>query len=233
MKLLVNNITKLYSKGKGVENISLTLEGGRLYSMIGANASGKSTLVRCLCGLEDLDLGDISFFPKKPDENRLLRSSVFQQPEPWPHLNVFQNIALPLKQVFRISQSEITNRVESEIERFGLKDHYKSMPHQLSGGLKQRVVQARMLVMNPHFLFLDEPTSALDPEWTDYFGKILIDYKDKGNVVFIIAHQMNFLRKISDYTFFIHKGSIIEQGIPKNVFDNPENGLLKHFLENA
>jgi ABC-type polar amino acid transport system ATPase subunit len=232
--LIAKDIKKRYSSDKGIGPVSLNLEVNKIYSIIGPNASGKTTLIRSLCKLEELDTGTINYnVSKDMAKNRLLYSAVFQQSEPWPHLTVINNITTPLKQVFNISEKEAKCKAEYEIERFGLKDHYKSYPHQLSGGLRQRVVQARTFAMKPKFLYLDEPTSALDPEWTDYFGKIVKGYAEEGNMILIIAHQMNFLKKISDYVYFLEKGYFLEEGLPQNIFSTPKNKRLIHFLENS
>ncbi|MDO5980917.1 ATP-binding cassette domain-containing protein [Flavivirga spongiicola] len=232
-RIIVNNLEKRYFPEKGIGPVTITLEVNKIYSIIGPNASGKTTLIRSLCKLEELDKGDIQYVFKSLEEQRLLYSAVFQQAEPWPHLNVYNNIALPLMKSFGLSKKEVKSKVDYEIERFALKDHYKSLPHQLSGGLRQRVVQARTFAMRPKFLFLDEPTSALDPEWTDYFGKLIKNYANEGNMVLIIAHQMNFLKKISDYTFFLDKGLFLEKGTPIEIFNNPKNERLIHFLTNS
>ncbi len=232
-RVILNNVEKRYSLEKGIGPVNMTLEVNKIYSLIGPNASGKTTLIRSLCRLEKLDKGDINYISQKLEDKRLLYSAVFQQAEPWPHLNVYNNIALPLMKSFGLTKKEAKYRVEYEIERFALKDHYQSLPHRLSGGLRQRVVQARTFAMKPKFLFLDEPTSALDPEWTDSFGKLIKNYADRGNMVLIIAHQMSFLKKISDYTFFLDKGHLLEKGTPFEIFNNPKSHRLIHFLANS
>lgn len=233
--VIADNIVKRYDKNKGVGPVSLILNTNNIYSVIGSNASGKTTLLKCLSKSEELDSGQIHYYPLEEinSNDHLLYSLVFQQPEPWPHLTVLQNLMLPLIKVLNLSELDAKLRAEIELEKFGIADRYKSYSHQLSGGLKQRVVQARAFAMKPTFLYLDEPTSALDPEWTDYFGKIVIQYASEGNMVFIVSHQMNFLKKISNYTFFMNNGLIFEQGVPENIFENPETDELKKFIENA
>ena len=140
---------------------------------------------------------------------------------------------LPLRKVLNLGESEAKQRAETELERFGISDRYKSYSHQLSGGLKQRVVQARAFAMQPTFLFLDEPTSALDPEWTDYFGKIISEYARADRMVLLISHQMNFLKKISNKVFFLQNGIILEEGTPDSIFNNPQNDSLIRFIENS
>lgn len=231
-ELIAKQIVKRYSLDKGIGPLDMNLKTSTIYSVIGANASGKTTLINCLCKLVNLDSGNINYQADNY-KDRLLYSAVFQQPEPWPHLSVINNLTLPLMKVLNLSKKDATERAEFELERFGLKDRAKSYSHQLSGGLKQRVVQARTFAMNPIFLFLDEPTSALDPEWSDYFGKIVKKYAKEGNMVLIVAHQMNFLKKNSDYTFYIDNGIVLEEGSPQQIFNSPKNKKLIKFIENA
>jgi len=232
--VIAKNVVKRYSENKGVGPVSMSLKTNNIYSVIGPNASGKTTLLKCLSKAEDLDSGEINYFPTEVNSNNhLLYSLVFQQPEPWPHLNVLQNVMLPLKKVLNLNDSEAKQRAEIELERFGISDRCKSFSHQLSGGLKQRVVQARAFAMQPTFLYLDEPTSALDPEWTDYFGKIILEYAHTDRMVLIISHQMNFLKKTSDKVFFLQNGIILEEGSPDQIFNYPQNDSLIRFIENS
>ena len=228
------DIKKRYSLDKGVGPVCLRLSPHNIYSIIGSNGSGKTTLIKCLCKIEEVDSGTIEYITSQVNlKMQLAYSAVFQEAEPFPHLNVLDNIALPLILRFNLTKREAAERSEIEIEKFGLKNHLKHFPHQLSGGLRQRVVQARTFAMKPKFLFLDEPTSALDPEWTEYFGEILKNYSDEGNSVLLISHQINFIRKISKYVFFLDKGIFLEEGDPNIVFSNPVCDRLSQFLSNS
>jgi len=230
--LKAENIEKKYSSNIGIGPISMLLEKNKIYSLIGPNASGKTTLIRCLCFLEKLDSGSITINETK-ENNQLITSVVFQQPEPWPHLTVLENVMLPLIHVAKYNKKDARLLAEETLANFGLLDRIKYFPHQLSGGLRQRVVHTRTFAMKPKYLFLDEPTSALDPEWTEQLGKLLKNYASDGNMVFIVAHQINFLKKISDIVYFIKNGLILEEGHPSQVLGHPSNESLQKFLENA
>lgn len=231
--ITAKSIIKRYSPNKGLGPIDITLSTNNIYSIIGPNASGKTTLIRCLCKIEDLDSGTINYSTDLTKNSHLLTGAVFQQPEPWPHLNVLQNITLPLMKSLGLTKSEAQERALNVLDRFGLSDRINSFSHQLSGGLRQRVVQARTFAMKPRFLFLDEPTSALDPEWTDYFGIIAREYADSGNMVLIVAHQMNFLKKISNRIIYLRNGLLVEEGSPEQIFNTPKDESLIRFLENS
>jgi ABC-type polar amino acid transport system ATPase subunit len=229
------NLVKRYAADKGTGPVSMKLETGKIYALIGPNASGKTTFLRCMCGLETPDSGEIIY--TGTDENALLHrlksSVVFQQPEPWPHLSVLQNIMLPLRKVYQLSDKEARLRAEQELDRLGLTGRGRALGHQLSGGLRQRCVMARTLAMRPYFLYLDEPTSALDPEWTDSFRKIIMDYASQGNMVMVVSHQMNFLKSIAHYVYYMKDGQVREEGPPASLFSNPHDESLIRFLQNA
>lgn len=240
----LNSITRRYSKNRGIGPISMQLHSGQICSIIGANGSGKTTLLRCICMLEPLDDGNIqinnfgwssSTFQTKLNshEKEGLWGIVFQNPEPWPHLSVIDNILLPLIKVAKLSKSEALNRAEETLEVFGLIDRSKSLPLQLSGGLRQRVAQARVFAMRPKVLLLDEPTSALDPEWTEKVGHFLRDYVKQGNLIILVSHQINFVQRISDQVIYLIDGVIAEKGSPHSILQNPQNTSLIKFLENA
>jgi len=231
-KVTATNISKRYTENKGIGPVSVEFETGNIYAVIGSNGCGKTTLIRCLCKLEEIQTGEIKYNAPESSRN-LLFSTVFQSPEPWSHLTVFDNIALPLKKVLKMSDSDAKQRAEEILEKFGLSDRLKSFSNQLSGGLKQRVVQARTFAMQPTFLYLDEPTSALDPEWSDSFGKIAREYANSGKMVLVVAHQMNFLKKIADKVIYLNNGFIVEEGAPDQIFNHPQNESLIRFIENA
>lgn len=228
------NLVRRFENDKGVGPVSIILKTNFIYSIIGPNASGKTTLIKCLSRIEKLDSGKVCYSDEEfISSDHILFSVVFQQPEPWPHLSVLENIILPLRKVLGLTEADAKIRAEIEILRFGLSNHYKALAHQLSGGLKQRVVQARALAMQPTFLFLDEPTSALDPEWTELFGRIIVEYAKEDRMVLIVSHQLNFLKRTSDKIFFLCNGVIIETGTPNEIFQHPKNLSLIKFIENS
>lgn len=241
-------VVRRFAGGRGVGPITLDLSRGQVCSLIGANGSGKTTLLRCAGLFEQLDAGTIELNGRlwahassgedgkaiDPDRQRgSVLSVVFQNAEPWPHLRILDNIMLPLLHGLGLPQQEARVRAEAELERFGLVERAKAMPHQLSGGIRQRVVLARAFAMRPRILLLDEVTSALDPDWTERVRQVIRDFVDTGGAVISVSHRLNLVRRMSDWVVYLSNGRIVEEGPPQSVLDSPFDEGLRRFLENA
>lgn len=246
--LRFDGVVRRFSGGRGVGPVTLELRRGQVCSLIGANGSGKTTLLRCTGLFEQLDAGTIELNGRPwakassgqdgafidPDRQRgSVLSVVFQNAEPWPHLRVLDNIMLPLLRGLGLQQQEARARAEAELERFGLVERAKAMPHQLSGGIRQRVVLARAFAMKPRILLLDEVTSALDPDWTEKVRQVIRDFVDMGGAVISVSHRLNLARRMSDWVVYLSNGRIVEEGPPQSVLDSPVDDGLRKFLENA
>jgi polar amino acid transport system ATP-binding protein len=241
-------VVRRFAGGRGVGPVTLDLGRGQVCSLIGANGSGKTTLLRCAGLFESLDAGTIELEGRRwaiptTGESQViidpagLRGSVisvvFQNADPWPHLRVFDNVMLPLLHGLRLPQQEARARAEAELDRFGLTDRATAMSHQLSGGIRQRVVLARTFAMRPRILLLDEVTSALDPDWTEKVRQIIREFVDTGGAVISVSHRLNLVRRMSDWVVYLNDGRIIEDGPPQSVLDSPKDASLQRFLENA
>lgn len=246
MALNAIQIERRFSNGRGMGAVSLQVSQGEVLSIIGANGSGKTTLLRCLGLIEGLDRGLITLgngkeisSASKPSKSYLAQirgsyiGTVFQNAEPFPHLSVLDNLLLPLLKARKLLKSEATLIAEETMEKFGILERAKAMPHQLSGGIKQRVVLARALVLKPAILLLDEVTSALDPEWSDKVRRLILAFAHNGGAVIFISHRLNLVRNISNKVIYMDEGLVIEQGSPTEVLDVPKNDSLRRFLKNA
>lgn len=158
---------------------------------------------------------------------------MFQNAEPLPHLRVLDNIILPLTQARRLPRAEAKERAEQALEQFGLEDRARSMPYQLSGGLRQRVVLARAFALRPRALLLDEVTSAQDPDWTHRVREIIREFANNGGAVISTSHRFNLVRRLSDWVAYMSNGEVVEQGRPEDVMESPQTEGLRMFLENA
>lgn len=238
--------TRRFRGGRGVGPITIRIKKGTICSVIGPNGSGKTTLLRCAGLFERLDSGKIWIHGHPwvtastngtrdcdPARLRGTASIVFQNSEPWPHMRVIDNIKLPLVKGLGLPTAEADARAEAELERFGLSERAHSMPHQLSGGIRQRVILARAFALKPSILLLDEVTSALDPDWTDRVRHIVRSFADAGGAVLLVSHQLNLVRRLSDWVVYLNNGSIVESGVPQTILDAPQDEGLRKFLQNA
>ena len=160
----------------------------------GESGVGKTTLIRCLCGLETYDSGRILYLDEDSKDNKSI-GLVFQNLNLFPHFTVMKNIIYPLIKVKKIDKRQATSKAKDLIDMLslkGLEDHYE---YQLSGGQKQRVAIARALAMEPNYLCFDEPTSALDYKLRDNVGEILQKVASKGRGVIVITHDRDFAKK--------------------------------------
>ena len=219
--LRVKNLQKSFGKTEVLKGISMEVKDGEILSVIGSSGSGKSTMLRCITGLETPDAGEIEVQGKV--------GLVFQNFNLFPHYNVLRNITEAPIHVLGMKKEEAEEEAMGLLKRLGLSDKANAYPHQLSGGQAQRVSIARALALKPNLLFFDEPTSALDPELTGEVLKVIRSLADLKMTMVIVTHEMAFARAVSNRIIFMDKGRIEEEGTPEEVFTS-ENARVKEFL---
>ena len=256
----IRNLVKKYKLNNGqellaVNDVSLDIEQGDIYGIMGLSGAGKSTLIRLLNRLEEPTSGEIlvrhEIIDRKKKKSlgyenknilkfntRLLREyrkktgMIFQHFNLLNSKNVADNIAFPL-QISGWKKRDIKKRVDELLEIVGLSDKKLNYPEQLSGGQKQRVAIARALANNPQLLLSDEATSALDPRTTNSILELLKDINKKfGITIILITHQMEGIKKICNKAAIMSDGQIIEKGETKEIFLNPKTELAKEFVQN-
>jgi len=211
MKVLeVKKINKSFNKIKILNNFSLEVDTGEIVSIIGPSGIGKSTLLRCICGLEKIDDGEIIINENKLNSKtakltNLAIGMVFQDYNLFPQYSILDNITLPLIKVLKISKTEAIKIAKKILLQMNLTEKINSYPFQLSGGEKQRLAIARTLAMNPKIICFDEPTSALDPKLVKQIFKIIKELSKKGTSILIVTHAINFATDISDKIIEIKK----------------------------
>ena len=204
--------------------------------IIGPSGSGKSTLLRCMNYLEEPTSGDITVdnmkLDKHADINKIRENigMVFQRFNLFPHMTVLENIVLAPTKVLKISRDEAISTAMDLLQRVGLKEKANSYPSQLSGGQQQRVAIARALAMKPKVMLFDEPTSALDPEMVTEVLDVMKSLANQGMTMVVVTHEMGFAREVGDRVLFVDEGRIIEEGTPKEIFENPKQERTKLFL---
>ena len=241
----LENIDVTFKQGvkvvNAVKNVSLHVEPGDIYGIIGYSGAGKSTLVRTINLLQRPTKGNVvvngvDLLKLKPKGLRAARKKIgmiFQHFNLMNTLSVFDNVAFPLKKSGK-TKSEIEQKVLSLLELVGLEDKVNSYPRQLSGGQKQRVAIARALANDPDVLLCDEATSALDPKTTYSILELLQKVNVQlGITIVIITHEMQVVKEICNKVAVMEEGEVIEQGSVLEIFTNPERDLTKDFIDTA
>ena len=212
----IRNLNKSYKSNKVLNDISFELNKGDIGVLLGKSGAGKTTILRCLNGLEDFDSGEIII------DDKIIRSSkdiqklkgkigmVFQNFNLFPHMSVLENVIEAPKNVFKINEAEAIKNAKELLKLVDLEDKLNSYPCELSGGQQQRVAIARACALNPNILCFDEPTSALDPETIKKVIGIMKKLKSKDMTILIITHDINFANEVCDKIINIKDG-IVEQ----------------------
>lgn len=206
MIIKIRNLFKTYEGDvKILKGVNLDIEKGEVISIIGASGGGKSTLLRCMIGLEDIDGGSI----ETPDKKKM--GMVFQSFNLFPHKTALQNIMESLIVVDKMPKEEAKKIGLELLDRVGLKERANFYPKALSGGQKQRVAIARAMAKNPDVLLFDEPTSALDPEMVNEVLNVIQNLRDTTDMTMVIvSHEIEFVNKISDRIVVMENGNIKE-----------------------
>jgi polar amino acid transport system ATP-binding protein len=220
---------------QALRGVSLDIKRGEVVTIIGPSGSGKSTLLRCLNRLETFDTGSIRVdgVPLESAHNinkvRAEIGMVFQSFNLFPHCTVLDNVCLAQRVVRRRKKAETLAVATDLLKKVGISDKAKAYPPQLSGGQQQRVAIARALAMNPKIMLFDEPTSALDPEMIKEVLDVMLDLAKEGITMVVVSHEMGFARAAANRTIFMDHGEIVEEGAPKDLFENPKTPRLQAF----
>ena len=245
----VKNLQKHYNNGaiKALDGVSLDINRGDVMVVIGPSGSGKSTFLRSLNLMEEPTGGEIIFngvdITKKKirnakgkkvklniDEHRQKMGMVFQHFNLFAHMTILENMTLAPMQVKGVKKEDAEAKAMALLERVGLADRAGAYPIQLSGGQKQRVAIVRALAMEPEVMLFDEPTSALDPEMVGEVLDVMKELAREGMTMVVVTHEMGFAREVGERIIFMADGKIVEQGSPKEFFDNPREPRTIEFL---
>ncbi|HWC13248.1 MAG TPA: amino acid ABC transporter ATP-binding protein [Actinomycetota bacterium] len=236
----LENIHKRFGELHVLKGIDLDIDAGGVVVLIGPSGSGKSTLLRTINLLEEPTEGRVIFdgveiTDIRADVNRVRTEIgiVFQQFNLFPHKTVLGNITLALRKVLKLSEAESVERAQQELKHVGLEHKDDAYPGQLSGGQQQRVAIARALAMRPKLMLFDEVTSALDPELVKEVLDTMKHLADEGMTMVVVTHEMGFAREVGSRLLVMDDGRIVEDGVPREVFENPEQERTKSFLEHV
>tara|TARA_B100000579_G_scaffold406080_1_gene392239 strand:+ start:868 stop:1617 length:750 start_codon:yes stop_codon:yes gene_type:complete len=238
--VIAKNLTKSYIKGlRALDNVSLTVDQGKVLVVMGPSGSGKSTLIRTFNGLETFDKGELNILgiTIDPDHNerqiqkiRKRVGMVFQQFNLFPHLSILENITLAPVNVQKRRLIEAEEYGMYLLHQMGIDSHAKKYPSQLSGGEQQRVAIARALALKPELLLFDEPTSALDPERINEVLDAMRRLAKQGMTMIVVTHEIGFAKDVSDQVLFMDSGKVIETSTPDLFFSHAKHERSRKFL---
>jgi general L-amino acid transport system ATP-binding protein len=235
--IICRDVHKWFGEFHVLKGISLTVQKGEVVVIFGPSGSGKSTFIRCLNRLEEHQKGQIIVDGielgndiRNIEKIRQEVGMVFQQFNLFPHLTVMQNITLAPSWVRRVPKDQSREQAMQLLNRVGIPEQAYKYPGQLSGGQQQRVAIARALAMQPRIMLFDEPTSALDPEMIKEVLDVMIELARSGMTIVAVTHEMGFARAVANRMVFFDQGEIVEQGTPRDIFNNPQNDRTKLFL---
>ena len=235
---LVNKYFYAPHKIHALKDASLHVVPGEVVVIIGPSGSGKSTFLRCLNRLEYADSGRITMdgadvLDPKADINAIRAEAgmVFQSFNLFPHKTVLENLTMAQMSVRKRTKAEAEEKGMALLHKVGIADKSSVFPNQLSGGQQQRVAIARSLAMDPKVILFDEPTSALDPEMVGEVLDVMKSLANEGMTMIVVTHEMGFAREVADRVIFMDAGCVIEEGSPKDFFNNPKSERTQTFLK--
>ena len=240
-------VRKRFGRLEVLKGISMEVDQGQVFVLLGPSGSGKSTLLRCINHLEKINGGriwvdgELMGYREVGDKLHEIRESeivasrakigmVFQHFNLFPHMTAIENISLAQRIVLSRSPSDARRRATELLERVGLGDKVDEYPARLSGGQQQRVAIARALAMDPKLMLFDEVTSALDPELVKDVLDVMRELASEGMTMLVVTHEMGFAREVANEVIFMDQGVIVEQGAAKQVIDKPREERTKRFL---
>lgn len=233
----VKHLVKSFDDLEVLKDINMKVHNGEVISVIGPSGSGKSTLLRCINQLETPTGGEIIYEGKnlmeKGTDIRKYREEVgmvFQKFNLFPMKTVLENVMLAPVLTKHKNKAEAEELAMELLKKVGLESKRDAKPSMLSGGQQQRVAIARALAMEPKALLFDEPTSALDPELVGEVLNVMRSLAEDGMTMVVVTHEMAFARDVSDRVIFMADGYIVEEGDPKQVFNEPKEERTKAFL---
>ena len=235
--LNVNHLRKSFGNNEILKDIDFSVKPKDVTCIIGPSGSGKSTLLRCMNLLETPSSGEILYHGRNITEKgvnvpeyRSRVGMVFQSFNLFNNMTVLKNCTVGQEKVLKKNKEEAEKNAMMYLEKVGMAPYINAKPKQLSGGQKQRVAIARALAMEPELILFDEPTSALDPQMVGEVLEVMRALAKDGMTMIIVTHEMAFARDVSKHVIFMGNGVIVEEGAPKDIFENPKNELTKEFL---
>jgi phosphate transport system ATP-binding protein len=244
-KVSIRNLNAWFGMKQALKNISVDIKENTATAIIGPSGCGKTTLIRCLNRMHEMTPGatakgsvildNIDIYDKRVDPVVIKRriGMVFQKPNPFPTMSIYDNVAAGLKLNGIKDKRLIADIVKESLEGAALWEEVKSELGKpglsLSGGQQQRLCIARALAMHPEVILMDEPTSSLDPIASSKIEELIHNLK-KDLTIIIVTHNMQQAARVSDLTAFMYLGELVEYGATKQIFENPQKELTERYI---
>ncbi len=244
-KIEIEGLNAWFEKNQVLKDINMKIHENAVTAIIGPSGCGKTTLIRCLNRMHELVAGarvsgkvrldgeDVYGDNVDPVTVRRRVGMVFQKPNPFPMMSIYDNVAAGLKLNGVNDKRRLDEAVKKSLESADLWDEVKDKLDKsgasLSGGQQQRLCMARALAVEPEVILMDEPCSALDPVATAKIESLMRNFSEDYTVV-IVTHNMQQAARVSDYTAFLYLGQLIEYGLTKDIFENPKNELTEKYM---
>lgn len=238
--LEVRGLKKTFGEHTVLDGVDLQVFQEEVVAIIGPSGTGKSTLLRCINLLEMPEEGSIRLGKVEVSAPNISRqqqyqlrgqsSMVFQQYSLFSNKTALENIMAPLLLVQKMDKPQAEKKAQDVLRMVGLADKANEYPSRLSGGQQQRIGIGRAMVTGPKLVLLDEPTSSLDPELVGGVLEVIRKLAARHMTMLLTTHEMGFARSVADRVIFLADGKVQEQGTPQQIFDHPQSGRLKSFL---
>ncbi|MHB1697230.1 MAG: ABC transporter ATP-binding protein [bacterium] len=239
--IVLEHLTKSFNGIKVLDDLNIGFEDGKITVVIGRSGGGKSVMLKHIIGLMKPDSGSVlingidlnALKRKELNEIRKKFGMVFQDGALFDSINIFENIAFPIRQHTKLKEKEVKDRVYLMLSDVGLKGDELKMPSEISGGMRKRAGVARALILNPEIVLFDEPTTGLDPIMSDVINNLIISMHNKFKFTgIIISHNIEGAYKTGDIIAMLYKGSIIEIGSPSEI-KNSSNPIVNQFISGS
>jgi phospholipid/cholesterol/gamma-HCH transport system ATP-binding protein len=235
----IRDVYKTFGSQVVLNGLNLSIEAGKITSIMGPSGEGKSVLLKLLIGILRPDRGEIAIDGEEitrmrtAELNRVRRKMgmLFQEAALFDDMDVMDNVSFPLREHTDFSDEEIEKIVHERLEEVGLKDVDSKLPDELSGGMRKRVGLARALVLEPKILLFDEPTTGLDPIITEQIAELILEtHAHRRVTVLLISHDLGLSCRIADRVAMLYKGEIVEN-LPPKEFRRSANPFVRKFIE--
>lgn len=239
----MDKMTKKFGDDTILDNLNFNIHAGKITTILGFSGAGKSTLLKHILGILKPSSGSIKVLGQDMDElhDKKLREfrtnfgMVFQYSALFDSMTIFENVAFPMREFTKLTETEIKEKVYNLLEQVGLEERsYYKLPSEISGGMRKRVGLARALALKPKIMLYDEPTTGLDPITTHMVDDLILSTAEKNQDVnmtsVIISHDVAATLRISDYVAFLERGKVVEHSSVED-FKKSENPVIRRFLE--